>query len=588
MPPNELGTCDWLAAEIDLSHLVDRATLDPVVAAFQTANPHADATALAEHLVKLGFLTPFQATRLLEGQGRGLVLGPYTLVDAIGTGSLGTLYKALGRADGKPYAVRVLPVRGSWNVRQARKKLQQFPEEKHIGVVPWLDVGTSAGLHYLVWQFAEGETLDAHVRRRGLLSPANAAVIGVQVAQALQWCELHRVWHGAIKPSNVMLGPDGHAKLLDFGVGALLAAAENGDAAADPLAAAALESLADCTAPECVNNPGKGSVFGDQYGLGCTLYYGLTGRYPFPDGTPAEKLEAHRVQQPMPVTKLNPGVPNALATAIERLLDKAPESRYNHTDELVAALTPLARQSSVYVPSAAPVAPSRGSDPSSRSSASLLSVGASRLSSPPPPSRTPLRTPRPSVADLMPKPAEPVAPAAPEGPGSEVKKKAIVPPKPLPGALPATPPPRLSAGEKIKRAILFWKSWSDPVACTLLTPSGLLPGETTTVQVVLHHASRAEQAKTLPDWRGSLHLPAPLERGEAVGLNLWLQGVDVPKPLSHIDWHGYSAAALFTLRVPADWPPGQPVQGTLTVGRYQVPVGKVEFNLPVAAPQVVA
>jgi hypothetical protein len=207
------------------------------------------------------------------------------------------------------------------------------------------------------------------------------------------------------------------------------------------------------------------------------------------------------------------------------------------------------------------------------------------MTAPPPPSRTPLRTARPSVADLMPKPAEPVRPAV-EAAGSDTKRR-IVPPRPLPGALPVTPPARLSVGDRLKRALFFWKSWSDPVACTLLTPSGLLPGETTTVQVVLHHANRSEQAKTLPDWRGTLALPQPLGRGEAVGLNLSLQGVDVSKPLNHIDWHGYSAAALFTFRVPPEWPAGQPVQGALTVGRHQVASGKLEFTLPVAATQPV-
>src|SRR5437764_11227309 len=117
MTPTETGTCDWLATEIAFSHLVEPRDLDPVMAAFQADNPHADGTALAEHLVKRGLLTTFQATRLLEGQGRGLILGPYVLWDVLGTGNMGTVYKALGRADRKPYAVKVLPVRGPWNVR---------------------------------------------------------------------------------------------------------------------------------------------------------------------------------------------------------------------------------------------------------------------------------------------------------------------------------------------------------------------------------------------------------------------------------------------------------------------------------------
>src|SRR5438067_4550729 len=134
MPPTDSGSCAWLATEIDLSHLVNREALAPVVAAFQADNPYADATALAEHLVRLGLLTTFQATRLLEGQGRGLVLGPYVLLDAVGTGSLGTVYKAAGKADRRAYALKVLPAHGRWNVRQARRRVQAFPEQPHPAV----------------------------------------------------------------------------------------------------------------------------------------------------------------------------------------------------------------------------------------------------------------------------------------------------------------------------------------------------------------------------------------------------------------------------------------------------------------------
>ena len=339
----------------------------------------------------------------------------------------------------------------------------------------------------------------------------------------------------------------------------------------------------DCTAPECIIDPGKRSIYSDQYSLGCTLYYALTGRYPFPDGTTTEKMLAHQREEPTAVTVLNPGVPNALAAAIHRLLEKAPEARYNHTDELISALTPLARQSAVYLPP--PKTPSflQPRDPTmtpTRPNASMLAVGSARLSSP---GLTPSQTPRPS---LPPQPAPTAKPRRPAVvPLPDFRAVALT--RLEPDALPATPPLRLSLWERLRRKVLFTRKWSDHIACTLLAPSSVSPGETTTIQVVLHHSDRSAQAKTLPDWRGTQPVPDAVARGGAVGLHLRLQGVEVPKPLATIEWNGYSAAALFTLRVPADWPPGHAAKGSLLVGRNQMPIGTIEFGIPVTAPQLV-
>jgi serine/threonine protein kinase len=360
----------------------------------------------------------------------------------------------------------------------------------------------------------------------------------------------------------------------------LLAGAEE-ESLVDTMAeSAGLASQVDCTAPECIIDPGKRSLQGDQYSIGCILYYGLTGRYPFPNGTTSERMLAHQREEPTPITILNPGVPNALAAAIHRLLQKAPEARYNHTDEMISALTPLARQSAVYVPP--PVSPPflQPRDPKmtpTRPSASLLSVGSARLSAS---ALTPPRTPRPS---FPPRPAgeEKSASQAPAAPDFRTVALTRLGPE----ALPATPPPRLSLFERLQRKVLFWRQWTEHVACTLLTPSGMLPGETTNIQVVLHHSDRSAQAKTLPDWRGTQPVPEALGQGDAIGLHLRLHGVEVPKPLATIEWNGYSAAALFTVRVPTDWPVGQAIQGSLLVGRNQQPIGRIEFAVPGAAPQ---
>jgi hypothetical protein len=166
-----------------------------------------------------------------------------------------------------------------------------------------------------------------------------------------------------------------------------------------------------------------------------------------------------------------------------------------------------------------------------------------------------------------------------------VDSRAIALARLTPEALPSTPSPRLSLMETLRRKLLFWRTWTDAVACTLLTPGALSPGETTTIQVVLHNSDRSAQAKTLPDWRGTQPIPEQLGRGESVGLHLRLQGVDVPKPLATVEWNGYSAAALFTVRIPVDWSAGPTAQGSLLIGRHQLPIGKVEFTVRITTPQ---
>src|SRR5207237_10543075 len=135
---------------------------------------------LAEYLVAQAVLTSFQAERLLQGKTQGFVLGPFTLMDSLGSGSMGTVYKARSKNDRKWYAVKVLPRRSMWNVRIARRKVRAFEQCKHPAVVPFLDVGTAGGMHYLSWPLVEGEVLEKLVQRDGKLAPALAAFYALQ------------------------------------------------------------------------------------------------------------------------------------------------------------------------------------------------------------------------------------------------------------------------------------------------------------------------------------------------------------------------------------------------------------------------
>src|SRR3954464_8213604 len=182
MVTSELGACEWFVWDLRRSNLLDRGQLDQIVGEFLQKNPRAEPPALAEYLTDKKILTNFQAERLLQGKTQGFVLGPFTLMDALGSGSMGTVYKAHNKTDNGWYAVKVLPLRSMWNVRIARRKVRSFEQCKHPSVVPFVDVGTAGGMHYLAWPFVEGETLDKYMAREGKLAPAQVAAIAMHIA----------------------------------------------------------------------------------------------------------------------------------------------------------------------------------------------------------------------------------------------------------------------------------------------------------------------------------------------------------------------------------------------------------------------
>jgi serine/threonine-protein kinase len=345
MAITELGACEWFVWDLRRSNLIDRGHLDQLINEFLKKQPNAEPPALAQFLVNQNILSQFQAERLLQGKTQGLVLGPYTLIDALGSGSMGTVYKAFSKNDGKWYAVKVLPRRSMWNVRIARRQVRSFDQCRHPSVVPFVDVGTAGGTHYLAWPLVEGEGLDHLVQREGKLPPGLAARIGMQAAEGLDICHRNNLVHGLLKPSNLMMGTDNQVRILDFGIGSLLAESE-GESLVDTMSTAnSLTSGLDCASPESIMDPTQRTPAGDQYSLGCVLYFCLTGQYPFPEGTAVEKMMAHQTKQPPPIKDVSPETPDELVAVVDRLMQKAPAARYGSVAEAMEALRPLASDS---------------------------------------------------------------------------------------------------------------------------------------------------------------------------------------------------------------------------------------------------
>jgi hypothetical protein len=452
MVTNDLGACEWFVWDLRRSGLIDRGQLDQIVGEFLKRNPRAEAPALAEHLVQQGTLTTFQAERILNGKTQGLVLGPYVLLDAIGQGSMGQVYRATSKNDNLAYAVKVLPRRSMWNVRLARRQVRSFGQFSHAAVVPFVDVGTAGGLHYLVWPLVEGTTLEATVQQNGRLAPSHAALIGYQIAQGLNACHENSIFHGLLKPSNVMIGPDGQARILDFGIGSLLVENE-GESLVDTMSTAnTLTSGLDCASPESIMEPTNRTPAGDQYSLGCVLYYCLTGRVPFPEGSAVEKMMAHQTKEPVPVKQLAPDAPDGLVQVVKKLMAKTPEGRYGGTDEVVEALEPhlgelaavAAGAEAARVGRASHLMGSKATLGSKHRLGTVPRAGAA-ITTPPPvgsrPGMPAVPTPAPAPVPAAKPPSRPQMPQVPARPAPAVPgRTAFKAPKPAePDEVPLTP-----------------------------------------------------------------------------------------------------------------------------------------------------
>ena len=342
MVANDLGACEWFVWDLRRSALIDRGQLDQLVSEFLKRNPRAEAPALAEYLVQQGTLTAFQAERVLNGKSQGLVLGPYVLLDAIGAGSMGQVYKASSKNDQELYAVKVLPRRSMWNVRLARRQVRSFGNFTQAAVVPFVDVGTAGSTHYLAWPYVEGTPLSKLLEDRGKLAPQESAYYVMQVAEGLEACHQRGILHGLLKPSNLLIALDGQVKVLDFGIGALLGETDSESVVDTMSTANTMASGLDCASPESIMDPTKLSPASDQYSLGCVLYACLTGRVPFPGNNAVEKMMFHQTREPDSISEIAPEVPNEYIEVVTRLMKKNPGERYPSITDAIVALRPLA------------------------------------------------------------------------------------------------------------------------------------------------------------------------------------------------------------------------------------------------------
>jgi serine/threonine-protein kinase len=311
----------------------------PKVHAYRQAFPQRGNKELTEFLVGQKALTRYQADTLMQGNPAELVLSQFVLTDVLGNGSMGTVYKARSTKSEGSYALKVVPRRNVVTLNTVAEKVKALAEIRHPRVSALVHLGAAGERVYLAWPFLEGgEKLDAWVARQGKLSARQAIGVALQIASGLQPYHEAGLFHGLLKPSDVVIGTDKRVRILDFGVGFLLTS-ERGKSLLDTMTnTRALARGVDCASPESLANPLDRAPAGDRYSLGCVLYFCLTGQYPFPEKNPVKKMLAHQFEEPQPLRELSPEVSPRVAAVVQRLMRKDPAERYESTAEAVKAL----------------------------------------------------------------------------------------------------------------------------------------------------------------------------------------------------------------------------------------------------------
>ncbi len=299
---------------------------------------------LAAKLVEQGHLNRWQAEQLKVGRAK-FNLGPYQVIDSIGQGGMGQVFKAEHRLMGRVVAIKVLPRHRSTPdaIASFTREIRAQAQLDHQNLVRAFDAGHDGNVYFLVTEFVPGADLRKLVRARGKLSMQDAATIISQAACGLGHAHIRGMVHRDVKPGNLLVTPDGLTKVSDLGLAGFLGVEDPDDPRAGRIV-----GTADYLSPEHITSPSKLSAISDIYSLGCTLYYAVTGKVPFPGGTQRDKARRHCEDIPLNPRRFNLELSDDFVDVIAAMMEKDPQKRLQSTEEVVRRLAPWARDSVKY------------------------------------------------------------------------------------------------------------------------------------------------------------------------------------------------------------------------------------------------
>lgn len=297
-----------------------------------------DASTLARMLVEAGRLSDYQAAEIAAGRGNRLLLGNYAILAPLGAGGMGRVFKAWHRRMKRVVALKMLAdqhAADAETIERFRREAQAAAQLAHPNIVAAYDADEAGGVCFLVMEYVEGPNLSEVVRREGPLPVATAKRYLLDAAHGLAHAHDRGFVHRDVKPSNLVLAPDGTVKVLDLGLARGCQPATEGELTQ----AGDVVGTVEYMAPEQARETRLADQRADIYSLGSTLYRLLTGEFMYRGNTPLEFVAAHREQSVPSLRAARDDVPRSLEAAYRKMVAKDPADRFQTMREVIAALS---------------------------------------------------------------------------------------------------------------------------------------------------------------------------------------------------------------------------------------------------------
>ena len=298
--------------------------------------------AFARRLIAQGKLTEYQAAALRDGRTQDIVLGNYVVLEQLGEGGMGTVFKAMHRRMKRLVAIKLVPLENAKtaeSIARFQREVETIARLIHPNIVTAFDADEGPVGPFLVMEYVEGSDLSEVIRRGGPLALYPAVDAILQAARGLEYAHAQGVIHRDIKPANLMRDTRGTIKITDLGLARFTdVLAVDAPKRMELTQDGSVFGTVDFMSPEQALNTRYADHRSDIYSLGCTFYFLLTAQHTFRGETIMEKLLAHR-EQPLPVlTEARPDVPESVVAVFRKMSAKRPAERYQTMGELVRAL----------------------------------------------------------------------------------------------------------------------------------------------------------------------------------------------------------------------------------------------------------